>query len=68
MSKQNHPHKSHDEFVKNSLSDKTIAQDLMRHVLPDSLLKNLDLSSLELDKNSYITPELKKYFSDLVWL
>ena len=55
MSKQNQPHKSHDEFVKNSLLDKTIAQDLMRHVLPTALLKNLDISCLELGKNSYIT-------------
>ena len=70
MSKRNKPsnsHQPHDEFVKNSLKDKTIAQDLMRHTLPANLLKNLDLTTLELDKNTYITPELKQYFSDLVW-
>ena len=70
MSKQKNPainHQPHDEFVKNSLTNKTIAQDLMRQALPAPLLQHLELSSMELDKTTYITPELKQYFSDMVW-
>ncbi len=71
MAKRNKQQKNkqlHDEFVKTNLSDKTMAQDFMRQFLPSELINKLDLKGLELDTNSYITTELAKYYSDLLWL
>jgi predicted transposase/invertase (TIGR01784 family) len=71
MGKRTKIHKnssSHDEFVKNNLSNKIIAQDFMRQFLPADLLKNMNLTDLVLDTNTYITAELAKYYSDIVWL
>lgn len=66
--KSNSNNKQHDEFVKKQLSNKTMAQDLIRQFLPKNLVEKLNLSLLEIDTNSYITHQLEKYFSDLVWL
>ncbi len=65
--KDSKSHKSHDEFVRKQLSNKTMTQDLIRQFLPKNLVDKLDLSQLEMDTNSYITPQLSKYYSDLVW-
>ena len=68
MAKRAKPNQLHDEFVKKQLSNKEAAQDFIRQFLPPDMVQKFDLTSIELDKTSYITPKLAKYFSDLVWL
>ena len=57
----------HDKFFKSAFSLFEIVNPLLVEFLPKTLLDKLDLESLELDPNSYITDELKESFSDLVW-
>jgi predicted transposase/invertase (TIGR01784 family) len=56
-----------DKFFKGALSMYDIARPLLEQTLPKDLLDKLDLDTLEIDPNSYITDELKEFFSDLVW-
>ena len=57
----------HDKFVRETFSDKARAISFFEKVLPDALKTNLDISSLEVLNTSYMTDELKEYFSDLVF-
>ena len=60
-------HKTHDEFFKVTFSQKQIAKSYIRRFLDPAILKKLELSRLKLDTNSYVTPLLKQYFSDIVY-
>ncbi|MEW6617983.1 MAG: Rpn family recombination-promoting nuclease/putative transposase [bacterium] len=57
----------HDSFFKEIFSKKENASDFINSILPDVLKKNLDLSTLELDNNSYVNEELQENFSDIVY-
>ena len=57
----------HDKFIKTLLSDKEIAIDFFKELLPRSILKHLIPESLEQIPESYISDELEESFSDLVW-
>ena len=57
----------HDKFFKESFTNKEIATDFIKGSFPKELVDNLDLSSLDLDNNSYIDEELKDYYSDLAY-
>lgn len=57
----------HDKFVRESFSDVRRASAFIEHFLPRELVVTLDLSTLRLKKESYMTKELKEYFSDLVF-
>jgi predicted transposase/invertase (TIGR01784 family) len=57
----------HDRFFKETFSDIEAAQDFITGTFPESLVKKLDLSTLELDANTYTDNELKEHFSDLVY-
>jgi len=57
----------HDKFFKESFTNKEIVTDFIKGSFPKELVDNLDLSSLDLDNNSYIDEELKEYYSDLVY-
>ena len=57
----------HDKFFKDNFTDKDIVKDFIKGSFPKDLQNNLDLSSLELDNNSYIDEELKEYYSDIVY-
>ena len=41
--------------------------DFLQGMIPEEILKKLDLSTLTLDNNSYIDEELKEHFSDIVY-
>ena len=56
----------HDAYFKQVFSKVENVKDLLQGVLPE-LAKNLDLNSLQLDKNSYVNKELKNEYSDLVY-
>ena len=59
--------KQHDEFFKVVFENKQIAAGYIRQFVDQALVNKLDLSKLKLEKNSYTTPKLRKYFSDIVY-
>ncbi len=59
---------AHDQFFTSQFSNKTVVQDFIRQFLPPELVEQLDLDALELDPTAYVTKQLKRLFSDLVWI
>ena len=59
--------KPHDEFFKTTFSNPRIAKAYMRKFLPRPVLEQLDLDKLELANSSYISKQLRPYFSDIVY-
>ena len=57
----------HDKFFKELMADRQNAIDFMQFFLPDSILKHIDIQSLEHQKNSFIAPDLKEVFSDAIF-
>ena len=57
----------HDSFVRKIFKDITIARDYFQHFLPADLVEKLDLSKLKAEDTSYISPQLERYFSDIVF-
>ena len=57
----------HDAFFRESFSRREVAADFLQNHLPPALLAQLDLNSLELDKDSYVSPDLRQSYSDLVY-
>jgi predicted transposase/invertase (TIGR01784 family) len=64
---KNKKHLNHDVMVKAVMSHIDIAKDYFRFRLPTSLLSQLDIESLDLVKDSFVTPDLAEVFSDLVF-
>jgi predicted transposase/invertase (TIGR01784 family) len=62
-----HPLKPHDEFFKASFGRLDIARDFIQQMLPEAVVNTLNLDTLELENGSFITPELKPSYSDLVY-
>lgn len=56
-----------DKFFKGALSLLIVAKPMIEEFTPKDLLDKLDLDTLSLDLNSYISDELKENFSDTVW-
>lgn len=63
MSEIYHPH---DKFVKDMLSRPGVTKDFLDNYLPAEILRILDLSTLELTKDSFVDKELREHFSDLL--
>ena len=57
----------HDKLFKEIESVKENAVDFIETFFPADVLKQLDLNTLSLDKNSYIDENLKEYYTDLVY-
>ncbi len=57
----------HDQFFKGMFSQPEIAESYIRSFLPKEIWQHLPFDQLKLDNTSYVTSELKAYFSDLVW-
>ncbi len=57
----------HDRFFKEIFSRQEAARDFLQHYLPPEVRDHLDLSSLEISKDSFIDPELQEHFSDLLY-
>ncbi len=57
----------HDRFFRSVFSEKEVALGYLTTFLPDTILSELDLSSLELENNSYINETLQEHFSDIVY-
>lgn len=58
---------THDKFIRNILSNKKIARDYFKNYLPEFVSKYLDFSTLEQSSESYLSEELKKSMSDIVY-
>ncbi|MEZ5043407.1 MAG: Rpn family recombination-promoting nuclease/putative transposase [Saprospiraceae bacterium] len=58
---------SHDAFFKKAFMDIDVARDFIRNFLPVDLVSTLNLVELKLSNQSFVTPQLKQYFSDLVY-
>lgn len=57
----------HDKFIKTLLSDKAMAVDFFKEMLPETVVKHLIPDSLEQLSETYVTEQLEESFSDLVW-
>ncbi|NEX17761.1 MAG: hypothetical protein C1943_14355 [Halochromatium sp.] len=64
MDEINNPH---DVYFRESFTRREIAQDFLRQHLPAELLEVVDLDSLEISKDSYVSKELRASYSDLVY-
>ncbi len=59
--------KPHDQFFKATFSNKKIAEAYIRKFLDPELVHNLKMDQLTLQQTSYISKQLKPYFSDIVY-
>jgi predicted transposase/invertase (TIGR01784 family) len=57
----------HDTYFRESFGRREVAQDFLRAQLPAELLAELDLDSLAVAKDSYVSADLRQSFSDLVY-
>ena len=57
----------HDRFFKELFSRLEVAQDFVRHYLPTEIVALLDVTTLDIVKDSFIDPELQEHFSDLLY-
>lgn len=64
MAEINNPH---DGFFKRLFSHLATMEDFIRHYLPAELVSALDLTTLTLEKESFIDPKLRGHFSDLLF-
>jgi predicted transposase YdaD len=57
----------HDCFFREGFGRREVAEDFLRHNLPEALLAELDLTTLSIAKDTYVSPELRQVYSDLVY-
>ena len=57
----------HDKFFKETFARPEVARDFLIHRLPPEVLNNLDLTSLQLQKDSFVDPALQEHFTDLLY-
>ena len=57
----------HDTFFRESFSRREVACDFLRCQLPAAVLVGLDLTTLEISKDSYVSSDLRSTYSDLVY-
>ncbi|HRF42401.1 MAG TPA: Rpn family recombination-promoting nuclease/putative transposase, partial [Saprospiraceae bacterium] len=60
-------HNPHDSFFKSLMHNRETALAFLEEFLPDEVKDVLDLQSLELANTTFLTDELKQYFSDIVF-
>ena len=57
----------HDHNFRLSLSNKEVAKDFLKTHLPTTIFKKINLRTLTICSNSYITPELEGSYSDILY-
>ncbi|MBP7998064.1 MAG: Rpn family recombination-promoting nuclease/putative transposase [Chloroflexi bacterium] len=57
----------HDKFFKEMFSRPEVVRDFLNHTLPAEVRQQLNLDTLELQKDSFVEPELEEFFSDLLY-
>ena len=53
--------KAHDKFIRDLMSRKEVVQDFLRYYLDQKLVKLLDLSTLEIKKDTFVDQELVEH-------
>ena len=61
------PANPHDQFFKYALGQPQAAREFLRHYLPAEISATLDLSEVELVKDSFVDERLRAHFSDLLY-
>ena len=64
---KNQASKPHDEFFKATFGRLDIALDYLKQMLPEDIQHYLNLNALERINGSFVSPQLKEYFSDVVY-
>lgn len=64
MGKVHHPH---DQFFKVIFSDINAARIFMNRFLPEKVVTHLDLSTLSITENTFLTDKLSSEFADLIF-
>ena len=57
----------HDRLFKDVWSHREAAQDFFRNYLPGELQEAIDLSTLQICKDSFVQNDLREFFSDLLY-
>jgi predicted transposase/invertase (TIGR01784 family) len=57
----------HDAFFKSLLGRRALIIEFLRHYLPKDVTADFNLRTLEVVKDSFISEELSRYFSDLIF-
>jgi len=57
----------HDKVFRETYSDLDNARSLLSNYMPERVLKLMDLSTLEICKDSFIEKELSDYYSDMLY-
>ena len=57
----------HDRFFKEAFSYPEAVNDFVRFYLPADVVKQINISSLQLEKDTFVDENLCKYYSDLIY-
>jgi len=57
----------HAEFFEKVFSDRANAVDFIKGIFPKPILNQLDLKKLQRDTVSYVSDDLKRFYSDVVY-
>ena len=57
----------HDAFFRERFGRREIATDFLRQQLPAEILADIDLGTLEISKDTYVSTDLRSAYSDLVY-
>jgi len=57
----------HDRLFKEIWSDREAAADFLGRYFPEGVRRLVELDTLEICKDSFVTGELREYFSDLLY-
>ena len=57
----------HDELFKKVMSEPVAAREFLEHYLPLSFKNKIDLNSVKIEKESFVTEDLRKRLSDVVY-
>jgi predicted transposase/invertase (TIGR01784 family) len=57
----------HDELFKKVMSEPVAAREFLEHYLPVSFKNKIDLNSVKIEKESFVTGDLRKRLSDVVY-
>ena len=57
----------HDKFFKETFNNPQVTKDFVTYYLPPSIVKHIDVNTIEPQKDSFINKELEEVFSDLLF-
>ncbi len=57
----------HDELFKNVMSEPIAAREFLEHYLPVTFKNKINLNSVKIEKESFVTEDLRKRLSDVVY-